>query len=421
MNEITILIIVIIVLILVVIIMFKKNNTLGSADIQNGEIEAMKKELENIIALQNRQISEQLSQNKMETGNDLKNLLDTLDQKMNTNNQMSSSAIKNVVEMIDKKMSLTNDDSRKSFATVADSLDQKMSNRNVEAMVSMKQTVSELETKLNTQNLDSKKNVQEIIERIVKLDAAQQQIKGLDTSINNLERVLNDKKARGTFGEIRLIQIFSSVFGENNNKIYEEQFLLPNGKQVDFMLHAPEPIGDLGIDSKFPLENYNNIVNAENKEKTAEYRKMFARDIKKHIDDISSKYIISGITSDQAMMFIPSESIFAEINAYHEDVVLYSYEKKVWITSPTTLMAILNLLIVVMKDLKRGEYSKQIHESLLDLKEEFDRYLIRWENLSKHIDTVTKDVKEIHNTSKKISKRFDAIEQVEISDDKQVT
>jgi len=375
-----------IVVIILMIMMLKKTNN-------NEDIEYIKS-LEKTISLQNNQLNEQLSNNKIETNNQLSNLLTSLDQKLVTNIQQTENTFKNV----------------------SDSLDKKLANQNDTSLNTIKSTIETLETKLNTQNLNSTKQVQEIIERVTKLDGAQQQILGLSDSISSLEKVLNDKKARGTYGEIRLHQIFSAIFGENPDKIFEEQYLLPNGKQVDFMLHAPQPLGDLCIDSKFPLENYNNIISADDDVKILEYRKLFKNDIKKHINDISNKYIIDGVTANQAMMFIPSESIFAEINAYHEDLIQYSYDLKVWITSPTTLMAILNVLILVLKDLKRSEYSKQIHEALLSLKEEFDRYETRWNNINKHIDTVVKDVKDINTTTKKITKRFGEIEKAEIGE-----
>ncbi|MGL5021488.1 MAG: DNA recombination protein RmuC [Mycoplasmatales bacterium] len=355
------------------------------------------KKLENIIVMQNKVLQEQMSNNKVEADNRLSNMINSLDQKMVNNIQLTETTFKNV----------------------SDSLDKKLANQNDTSMNTIKNTIETLEGKLNDQNKNASTQVQEIIKRVTKLDGAQQQIMGLSESIISLEKVLNDKKARGTYGEIRLHQIFSAIFGENTREIYEEQFLLPNGKQVDFILHGPEPLGDLCIDSKFPLENYNNIINANDDNKLKEYRKLFKNDIKKHINDISDKYIIDGVTANQAMMFIPSESIFAEINAYHEDLIQYSYDKKIWITSPTTLMAILNVLIIVLKDLKRSEYSKQIHEALLSLKEEFDRYETRWINIVKHIETVNKDVKDISNTSKKISKRFEDIEKAEIKKEKQ--
>ena len=142
--------------------------------------------------------------------------------------------------------------------------------------------------------------------------------------------------------------------------------------------------------------------------------KNFKNDLKKHIDDISNKYIIPGVTSDQAIMFLPAEAIFAEINAYHNDIIEYAYKKRVWITSPTTLISTLTTIQVIIKNIERDKYATVIHKELNILSDEFKRYKERWDKLSRSIETVNKDIKDIHNTTEKITKRFDSINQVEV-------
>ena len=142
--------------------------------------------------------------------------------------------------------------------------------------------------------------------------------------------------------------------------------------------------------------------------------KSFKSDVKKHIDAISDKYIISGITSDQAILFLPAEAIFAEINAYHTDLIEYAYKKRVWLTSPTTLISTLTTIEVIMMNLERDKYTKIIHQELKLLDDEFKRYKERWDKLSRSIETVGKDVKDIHTTTEKITKRFDSINKVEL-------
>lgn len=259
------------------------------------------------------------------------------------------------------------------------------------------------------------KTFQNVLERLSKIDEAQKKIDNLSSDIVSLQSVLTDKKSRGIFGEVNLKHIMSNVFGEKNDKIYKLQHLLPNGTIVDCALFAPEPLGLIGIDSKFPLENYQIMVDKsidENKRKEA--TKQFKNDMKKHIDDISSKYIIEGVTNDQAILFLPAEAIFAEINAYHQDIIDYSYNKKVWITSPTTLISTLTTLQIIIKNLERDKYASVIQKELSLLSSEFVRYKERWDKLSKSIDTVSKDVKEIHTTTDKITKRFNSINQVEM-------
>ncbi len=256
-----------------------------------------------------------------------------------------------------------------------------------------------------------------ILERLSKIDEAQKKIDSLSGEIVSLQSVLTDKKTRGIFGETNLNYILDSVFGKND-KIYQTQYSLGNGYISDAILFAPEPLGTICIDSKFPLENYRRMTDRtlSNGEREAA-TKLFKADVKKHIDAIKEKYIVPGVTSSEAIMFLPAEAIFAEINAYHPDLVKYSYASKVWITSPTTLMSTLTIISMILKNMERDKYAKVIHNELNKLGIEFDRYKDRWDKLSRSIDTVSKDVKDIHTTTEKITKRFDAINSVNISSD----
>lgn len=253
-----------------------------------------------------------------------------------------------------------------------------------------------------------------ILERLSKIDEAQKKIEALSTDIVSLQSVLTDKKTRGTFGEINLRNILESVFGVND-KVYKMQYTLSNKTLVDCVLFAPQPLGTIGIDSKFPLENYQLMVDRKNSiEIRNNAEKAFKSDVKKHITAISEKYIIPGETSDQAIMFLPAEAIFAEINAYHPDIVEYAYSKKVWLVSPTTLISTLTVIQVIIKDMERDKYTSIIHRELNLLGKDFLRYKERWDKLARSIETVNKDVEGIHITSNKIAKRFEEINQVEI-------
>ncbi len=259
------------------------------------------------------------------------------------------------------------------------------------------------------------KTFQNVLERLSKIDEAQKKIDTLSSDIVSLQSVLTDKKSRGIFGEVNLKHIMENVFGENNSKIYELQHTFDNGFIADCVLFAPEPLGVIAIDSKFPLENYQIMVDKNNSEMVRkEALKSFKNDMKKHIDAIASKYIIPGVTNDQAILFLPAEAIFAEINAYHQDIIDYSYKKKVWITSPTTLISTLTTLQLIIKNIERDKYASIIHQELKLLDEEFVRYKDRWDKLYRSIETVSKDVKDIHTTTDKITKRFNSINQVEM-------
>ena len=257
-----------------------------------------------------------------------------------------------------------------------------------------------------------------VLERLSKIDEAQKKIDNLSTDIVSLQSVLTDKKTRGIFGEVNLNNILTNVFGEKKGQIYDIQHLLSNGKQVDAIVFAPKPLGTICIDSKFPLENYQRMMDSSlsKAERESSYKK-FKLDVKNHIDTIASKYIIPSETADEAIMFLPAEAIFAEINAHHPDLVEYSFKKKVWLTSPTTLMSTLTVIQMIVMDMQRDKYAKVIHSELKKLGIEFDRYKERWDKLSKSIETVNKDVKDIHTTTDKITKRFNSISSVEINDE----
>ena len=256
-----------------------------------------------------------------------------------------------------------------------------------------------------------------VIERLSKIDEAQKKIDNLSSDIISLESILTDKKSRGIFGEVNLHHILAAIFGEKNDKIYKMQCMLSTGVIADSVLFAPEPLGVIAIDPKFPLENYQKMVDHNtSKEERNMYEKMFKADVKKHIDAISSKYIIPGETSDQAILFLPAEAIFAEINAYHQDVIDYAYKKRVWITSPTTLISTLTVVEMIIKNIERDKYTKVIHEELNKLGVEFSRYKDRWDKLSRSIQTVNKDVESFSITTEKLSKKFQAINRVEIKE-----
>lgn len=253
-----------------------------------------------------------------------------------------------------------------------------------------------------------------VLERLSKIDEAQKKIDNLSNDIVSLQSILTDKKSRGIFGEANLYHILDSVFGKND-AIYRTQYTLPNGTIADTVLFAPEPLGTIAIDSKFPLENYRFMVDKKISQIEREmYEKQFKLDVKKHIDAISSKYIIDGVTTNQAIMFLPAEAIFAEINAYHPEILDYAYKKHVWMTSPTTLISTLTVIQMIIKNMERDKYTSIIHEELNKLGIEFARYKERWDKLSKSIQTVNKDVENFQITTEKIMKKFTSINNVQM-------
>lgn len=309
-----------------------------------------------------------------------------------------------VKEIGEFKNGFTND-LRKDFDNLNDRIDKKLSDIN-------NKVTERLDESLEKTN----KTFANVLERLSKIDEAQKKIDGLGQDIVSLQSILTDKKTRGIFGEVNLNFLLENAFGGLGTGIYELQHKMSNGFIVDALLYAPSPLGTIAIDSKFPLENYERMTN---KNLSAMERniaeKQFKVDFKKHIDAINSKYIIPGETAGEAIMFLPAEAIFAEVNAYHSDLLNYAYNKKVWITSPTTLMSTLTVIEMILKNMERDKYAKVIHEELNKLAIEFDRYKERWDKLARNINTVSKSVEELNTTSEKITKRFDSINKVEVA------
>ncbi len=263
----------------------------------------------------------------------------------------------------------------------------------------------------------SNKTFMNVLERLNKIDEAQKKIDGLNSEIVSLQSVLTDKKTRGTFGEVNLEYILNNAFGPVSSGIYSIQHKMSNGSIADSLLYAPAPLGTIAIDSKFPLENYQKMVD-KNRTKAERdmFEKEFVNDVKKHINDIASKYIIPGETSDEAIMFLPAEALFAEINAYHPELINYAYQKKVWITGPTTLISTLSIISMILKNMERDKYAKVIHEELDKLGVEFNRYKERWDKLSRSVKSVNQSLDELHTTTEKITKRFQSIKNAEIKE-----
>ena len=250
-----------------------------------------------------------------------------------------------------------------------------------------------------------------VMARLATIDEAQKKIDGLTTNVVSLQELLGDKRSRGAFGEVQLEGLVRNILSP---QAYEMQYTLPNGSRADCVLKLPEPTGMVAVDSKFPLENYHRMFDAASPAEKLVAERQFKADVKKHVEDIASKYIIPEVTSDGAVMFIPAEAVFAEIHAHHSDVVDFAMQRRVWIVSPTTLMAVLNTARAVMKDVETRKQVHIIKDELGKLGKEFGRFDERMKKLADHIRQAHEDAQDVHTTSQKISKRFISIEQVEL-------
>ena len=259
----------------------------------------------------------------------------------------------------------------------------------------------------------------DVQKRLALIDEAQKRITELSGNVVSLQEVLTDKRARGAFGEVQMSALVRNVMPEES---FELQYTMSNRKRVDCMLFLPEPTGNIAIDSKFPLDSYQRMLDpdASDADRSAAERQ-FRLDIRKHIKDISEKYIIPGETADGAIMFIPAEAVFAEIHAHQPEVVEEAQRSRVWMASPTTMMAVLTTARAVLKDSATRKQVHLIQEHLVSLSKDFDRFRKRMDNLSKHIQQANKDVGEVNISTQKISSRFEKIEKVELADEEDVS
>lgn len=339
------------------------------------------------------QLKEEVSSRISREYGELKNDVTTI---VKTNNEFINKEITQFGQSIQTK--LTTD-----FKGLNDQIEQRLNDIN-----------KKVEERLTEGFKQTNETFQNIAERITKIDEAQKNIQMLSSSIVDLQGVLTDKKTRGLFGEVQLKQLLSNTFGDRE-QLYKMQHKLSNDKMVDAVVYAPEPIGMISIDSKFPLENYNRMVDAALTDgERNDARKLFKSDVKKHVDAIATKYIILGETADQAILFLPAEAIFAEINAYHYELIDYAQQRSVMITSPTTLLSVLTIVEAIVLEAERNKHSKEMQLQISKLAQEFSRFKDRWGKLNKDIDALADDVKKINTTSDKITKSFDSIASVQL-------
>lgn len=251
-----------------------------------------------------------------------------------------------------------------------------------------------------------------VMTRLAVIDEAQKKIEGLASNVVSLQEILGDKRSRGAFGEVQLEALVRNSLPPD---AYAFQHTLKSGARADCVLILPEPTGTVCVDAKFPLENYSRMLDEALPSAERDVaRRQFKADVKKHVDDIATRYIVAGETSEGAVMFLPAEAVFAEIHAYHPDLVEHAQKKRVWLTSPTTLMAVLNTARAVIRDSETRRMAHVIKDELAKLAKDFARFDERMKKLATHIEQANKDVSEVRISSDKISKRFAQIERVEL-------
>ncbi|VWL84758.1 DNA recombination protein RmuC [Oceanivirga miroungae] len=305
--------------------------------------------------------------------------------------------VENLVLKVEEKLRESNMLDKKTVETLSEFKENVLNGIN-KKVLDLSEIVNQ---RLNDGFEKTERTYKELLNKLVVVDEAQKNIMVLSEKIESFKEIFKDKKARGSFGEMILEQVLNRVYGDSS--VYERQYKFGNGKIVDAVVHINDKENILCIDSKFPLENYLKFVEDPNEIN----RKSFIQDIKKHIDDISNKYIIKGVTLNVALMFIPSESIYMEIySEFYEDILNYAYDKKVWIVSPKSLMIYITTLNLTTLNYRKNKNSEIILKNLNDFSVEFERFSKRWEKLKTDFKNLEKDFKELDTTSEKITKKF---------------
>ncbi|OOY13707.1 MAG: DNA recombination protein RmuC [Rhodobacteraceae bacterium] len=239
-------------------------------------------------------------------------------------------------------------------------------------------------------------------QRLEAIDKAQANIEKLSGNVLSLQDILSNKQTRGAFGEIQLHDIVGKALPSDS---FTMQATLSNGKRADCLIHLPNPPGPIVIDSKFPLEAYEALRRADTQWELQEAARAMKSAVRAHIKAISEKYILEGETADGALMFLPSEAVYAELHANFPELVREGFAAKVWIVSPTTCMATLNTMRAVLKDARMREQAGAIRKELAALYSDVDRLGTRVENLDRHFGQAAKDIAEIKISAEKAGKR----------------
>ncbi|MDK1011219.1 MAG: DNA recombination protein RmuC [Actinomycetota bacterium] len=280
---------------------------------------------------------------------------------------------------------------------------------------------AQMEKSLASTSKETAKSLAGLKERLGVIDKAQDNIKALSEQVVSLQHVLDDNPARGAFGELQLADIVESMLP---SFAYQMQAQLANGKQVDCLILLPDPPGPISVDAKFPLKAYQEMLAADNQADRDKAGKRLAADTKQHIRDIAEKYVAQPIdgeqsTADNALMFIPSEAVYGELHAHHPTVIAESHKRKVYLVSPTTLMATLTTVRAILRDVEMQKQASVIQREVGVLLTDVGRLSDRVVSLDKHFGQATRDIEQIKTSTRKIVSRGDKIESLDLGDEEQ--
>ncbi|NOD30463.1 DNA recombination protein RmuC [Ruegeria atlantica] len=286
------------------------------------------------------------------------------------------------------------------------SVQQQMNDRLADNAMKSARALAEMQERMKETLHGSSKqtatSLTQLQERLAAIDKAQDNITKLSGDVLSLQDILSNKQRRGMFGEIQLNDIVSKALPADG---YSLQATLSNGRRADCLIHLPNPPGPIVIDAKFPLEDFEALAAAQTKADVERCLRAFGAAVKVHIKAISEKYILDGETADGALMFVPSEAIYAELHARLPDVVREGFAARVWIVSPTTCMATLNTMRAILKDARMREQAGAIRKELGLLHKDVDRLGDRVSNLDRHFGQAAKDISEIKISAEKAGRR----------------
>ncbi len=286
------------------------------------------------------------------------------------------------------------------------SVQQQMNDRLADNAMKSARALAEMQERMKESLHGSSKqtatSLTQLQERLAAIDKAQDNITKLSGDVLSLQDILSNKQTRGAFGEIQLNDIVSKALPSGS---FQLQATLSNGRRADCLINLPNPPGPIVIDSKFPLEAYEALINSTNDMELKAAVQMFRSTVRKHINDIAEKYILDGETADGALMFLPSEAVYAELHAKFPELVQESFAKRVWIVSPTTCMATLNTMRAILKDARMREQAGAIRKELGMLHKDVERLGDRVSNLDRHFGQAAKDISEIKISAEKAGRR----------------
>lgn len=268
--------------------------------------------------------------------------------------------------------------------------------------------------RLNEQAQSQSTAMTDLRERLAVIDRAQKNITELSNQVVGLQDILSNKQARGAFGEVQLQDLVQSALPPS---AYDFQATLSNGRRADCLIKLPNPPGPIAIDAKFPLESYQALREAQEEPARLAAQRAFANDLRKHVRDIAERYIVAGETAESALLFLPSEAVYAELHANFPNVVEESYRARVWIVSPTTMMATLNTVRAVLRDVRMREQAGVIQTEVQTMLEDVARLDQRVGKLETHFDQASRDIRDIRISTDKVTKRGERIKDLELEDE----